>query len=116
VICSHVLEHIHDTEKAMGEIYRVLKSNGKALLLAPIPLGQTKEVYDPKIIDSNERIELFGQDDHVRMFSRQSFNDLISHAGFRLKHWTAKDGTSSGRNIGLTDSSTLYVGEKEYEG
>ena len=35
-ICSHVLEHVPDDNKAIKEISRILKKDGKALLLIPI--------------------------------------------------------------------------------
>ncbi len=28
ILCSHVLEHVPDDDKAMRELYRVLKPNG----------------------------------------------------------------------------------------
>ena len=36
VLCNHVLEHVYDDEKAMKEIYRVLKHKGKAILQVPV--------------------------------------------------------------------------------
>lgn len=35
VICKAVLEHVHDPEKAVGEIYRVLKHGGLCLAYVP---------------------------------------------------------------------------------
>ncbi len=39
IYCSHVLEHVPDDRKAMGELFRVLKPHGWAVLLAPIGGG-----------------------------------------------------------------------------
>ena len=36
VICYHVLEHIEEDEKAMRELYRILKHEGKAIIQTPI--------------------------------------------------------------------------------
>lgn len=36
VVCSEVLEHVKDDAKAIGEIYRVLRNNGKAIVTVPI--------------------------------------------------------------------------------
>jgi SAM-dependent methyltransferase len=35
IICKAVLEHVHSPEKAIDEIYRVLKKNGKCLVYLP---------------------------------------------------------------------------------
>lgn len=35
-ICSHVLEHVKDDDKAMKEIARILRKDGTAILLVPI--------------------------------------------------------------------------------
>ncbi len=35
-ICSHVLEHVKDDDKAMKEISRILRKDGTAILLVPI--------------------------------------------------------------------------------
>jgi ubiquinone/menaquinone biosynthesis C-methylase UbiE len=37
VLCSEVIEHIPDTDKALSEIYRVLKPNGILVLSTPNP-------------------------------------------------------------------------------
>ena len=36
ILCSHVLEHVDNDRQAMGELYRVLKPNGWALLQVPM--------------------------------------------------------------------------------
>lgn len=32
IVCYHILEHITDDQKAMSELYRVLKKGGRALI------------------------------------------------------------------------------------
>ena len=113
VICSHVLEHVHDDMKAVKEIFRILKVNGKALILVPIPIDQKEAVYDPSILDSNDRIRFFGQEDHVRMYSSKSLNNLLTGAGFWCNHWLSKDWNVNNMRIGLTETSKLYIGIKK---
>jgi len=39
IICSHVLEHVRDDRKALREMKRILKPDGKIVFLVPIDLG-----------------------------------------------------------------------------
>jgi SAM-dependent methyltransferase len=53
IYCSHVLEHLQDDRKAMGEFYRVLKPGCWAILQVPITADTTFE--DPTVISPKER-------------------------------------------------------------
>lgn len=79
IYCSHVLEHVQDDKKAMRELYRVLKNSGWAILDVPINAEQTLE--DPTMTDPQERLEVFGQEDHVRKYGPDYANRLRD-AGF----------------------------------
>lgn len=69
VIINHVLEHITDIKKAISEVKRVLKPNGKLILSFPICTDMdTLELPEP--LTDNERLEIYGQKDHVRLFGR----------------------------------------------
>lgn len=83
VICNHVLEHIDDDRKAMSEIFRVLKPNGKAILQVPIDYELTKTYEDPNITDPKERTIHFGQYDHVRVYGTD-YPERLSDIGFRV--------------------------------
>ncbi len=65
LVCYHVLEHIPDDHKAMSEIARVLDTDGVALLQVPWRDRDTDE--DPSA-GPDERLERFGQADHVRFY------------------------------------------------
>lgn len=73
VICSHVLEHVTEDHKAMGEIYRVLKPSGWSILQVPIALNFEEILEDPAVTSPQARQEHFGQDDHVRIYNRKGF-------------------------------------------
>jgi SAM-dependent methyltransferase len=92
VYCSHVLEHVNDDQKAMREFRRVLKPTGWAVLLVPLTAERTFE--DPSITDPNERVRLFGQDDHVRRYG-PDFLDRLHDAGFAVTVVEATDFLSS---------------------
>jgi len=82
VYCSHVLEHVPDDRKALREFYRVLNPEGWAILL--VPMSGEKTIEDPSITDPTERVRLFGQVDHVRMYGRD-YIDRLLEAGFKVK-------------------------------
>lgn len=82
VYCSHVLEHVEDDKKAIGEIFRVLKKNGYAVLMVPITVEKTFE--DPSVTDPRDREKVFGQYDHLRVYGIDVV-DRISQVGFNVK-------------------------------
>lgn len=82
ILCSHVLEHVPDDRKALREFHRVLKQDGWAILLVPITAKATFE--DPSIVDPQERLRLFGQEDHVRRYGLD-YLDRLREAGFHLQ-------------------------------
>lgn len=85
-ICSHILEHIDDDIKAMKELYRITKNGGMGLCLVPIPLSLDVSVEDEKYLNSiAERWKYFGQDDHVRMYSKNDFVNRLSKVGFKVE-------------------------------
>jgi len=84
IICSHVLEHVSDDVQAMSELYRVLKLGGWAVLQVPIAMALTSTVEDPTVTTKEGRIQLFGQDDHVRLYSRYDYVERLESSGFEV--------------------------------
>lgn len=76
IFCNHVLEHIPDDQKAMKELYRILKKGGT--LIAQVPLDENREATfeDDSITDKKERTQIFGQYDHVRIYGLDYFERL----------------------------------------
>jgi SAM-dependent methyltransferase len=104
VYCSHVLEHVHDDRKAMREFVRVLKNDGWAIINVPIIAEETFE--DPSIVDPQERLQAFGQEDHVRRYG-PDYVDRLRDAGFEVAVTTVGDLTQEDEVIqmGLTRAS-----------
>ena len=81
IFCNHVLEHINDDKKAISELYRVMKPNGWGIFQVPIRYSLPKTFEDPTITDKKERIEKFGQYDHVRVYGTDYY-DRLREMGF----------------------------------
>jgi len=115
VICSHVLEHVKNDEKALSEIYRVLKPGGRAILMAPINLGlnESVEAAPDKTYTEDERWKYFGQDDHERLYAKQDFIDRITNANFKVNQLGIDYfGEDLFKTFGIHKRSILYIGEK----
>lgn len=84
VMCNHVLEHIEEDINAMKEVYRVLKPGGWAILQVPF-MGKDLETTfeDPTIRTSSEREQVYGQDDHVRIYGKD-YGQRLKKAGFEV--------------------------------
>lgn len=111
-ICSHVLEHVADDRKALNELRRILKPEGRGILLVPLDLS--REGTDEELGCSEaENWRRFGQGDHVRAYAKTDFIARIKECGFDLE-CVGKDyfGEQFFKNCGLLDSSTLYIVRK----
>ena len=82
IICYHVLEHIEDDQKAMNELYRVLKKGGSCIIQTPFKDGGIYE--DDTIKTSEERLKYFGQEDHHRIYSVEGLKERLTHNGFNI--------------------------------
>jgi len=81
ILCNHVLEHIPDDEKAIKEIYRILKPRGTAILQVPLNENRNTTFEDNSIEDPKERTRIFGQYDHVRIYGKDYY-DRLKSVGF----------------------------------
>lgn len=83
IICYHVLEHIDDDKIAMQELYRILKPGGFCFVQTPFREGSILE--DKTITSPQERLERYGQEDHVRIYSPRGLKIRLEDAGFQAK-------------------------------
>ena len=112
IYCSHVLEHVQDDRRAMRELYRILRRDGWAILLVPISAEQTFE--DPSIFEPKERLEAFGQENHVRRYGRD-YIDRLREAGFKVERLRVEDfiEKEDAIRMGLTrESGEIYYCKK----
>ena len=89
VISNHVLEHISDEFKAVSEVMRVLKDDGKWILSFPICTDmETQE--DKTITSSKQRLALYGQEDHVRLYGTD-FIKRFEQYGLSIQVFSPQD-------------------------
>ena len=88
IMCSHVLEHVQNDLLAMNELNRVLNREGWAILMVPIHAEKTFEI--PAEVGPDERLKLYGQEGHVRVYGLDYYDRLLS-AGFHVKAIKASD-------------------------
>jgi 2-polyprenyl-3-methyl-5-hydroxy-6-metoxy-1,4-benzoquinol methylase len=69
-VCLEVLEHIDDDERAVRELWRVLKPGG--LLIASVPYTYYWKQYKQWI-------------GHFRHYTKRSFSTLLEEAGFDVE-------------------------------
>lgn len=80
IICYHILEHIENDNKAMAELYRVLKPNGILIIQTPFKEGETYE--NETIKTPEDRLTHFGQEDHVRIYSVSNLKVRLENCNF----------------------------------
>lgn len=112
-ICSHVLEHIEDDKRAMRELFRILRPGGWGIAMVPISLA-LKENYENAAAQSEaERWKHFGQNDHVRMYSKTGFINNLTEAGFKVEQFGVEHfGHEAFELHGIHPRSVLYIAKK----
>lgn len=110
IVCSHVLEHVEDDCKAMSELFRVLRKGGTGVIMVPIDLKRDVIDEDSSVTDLDERWRRFGQDDHIRAYSKHGFVQRLCAAGFQVNELGVDYfGRSKFRRCGISSSSILYI-------
>lgn len=84
IFCNHVLEHVENDKKTLKELFRVMKPEAWGIFQVPIRYQLEKSFEDPSITDHKERIEKFGQYDHVRVYG-MDYYDTLESIGFRVE-------------------------------
>lgn len=114
LICSHILEHVDHPEKALSEIYRVLKAAGIAIVMVPL-FWDVRETIENAHEDSDQsRAKHYGQNDHVRLFARHDFLTRILNADFVIRELKSIDfKIEDVRRLAIAENSVLYVCSKK---
>lgn len=107
IVCVHVLEHIEQDRQAIGELFRVLKPGGWAVISVPIRLDQ-KTYEDPTITAPEERERAFGETVHVRFYG-YDLRDRLQACGFQVKLYLGKEIEQPTREkYGLRDDENIF--------
>lgn len=85
IICNHVLEHVPNDRLAMSELLRVLKPGGWAVLQVPIGIKLDKTIEDFNLPSDADRLEKFGQGDHVRVYSMDDYVERLRSVGWLVE-------------------------------
>jgi len=127
VYCSHVLEHVFETEKLVREFRRVLGPDGLCIIAVPNiacwinrigflwgnqPLGSEvgteKNTYGFRPGFLQKKLEATSPSGHIRDFTPRGLRDLAEACGFRTAGWwpqsfgfVARLGKWAGRDMGI---------------
>jgi predicted SAM-dependent methyltransferase len=112
IVVMHVLEHIPDDRRAMGELLRVLKSSATAIIAVPIEMDRTETYEDFSIVTPEGRKKAFKQEDHVRIYGRDIVN-RFEEAGFEVTIERASDlDQETIDRYGLWDEEVMFICKK----
>ncbi len=93
IICTNSFHHYPNPRKALGEMYRLLKSGGKVYILDP-----TADTRFLKLVDKIIKIV---EPEHVKMYSTKEFQQMFHNAG--LKYSNSKI---------MNRHESIHIGEK----
>lgn len=112
-ICSHILEHVEQDQLAIQELFRILRPGGEGIAMVPIMLSLDKDYESSNYVTSEQRWRHYGQDDHVRLYSKSGFTNKLSETGFKVNEYGAEYfGIEKFNLYGIHPRSVLYVVEK----
>ncbi|MDE1190688.1 MAG: methyltransferase domain-containing protein [Arachidicoccus sp.] len=84
IICNHVLEHVPNVKVALKELYRILSQDGILEISVPTDKSFSHTIENTGELSVNERIEKFGQIDHMRIFGND-VEEIIRSACFSVE-------------------------------
>lgn len=112
-ICSHILEHVTEDRKAIGELHRVLARDGFGIVLVPLINGMDETDEDASADSREPRFLRYGDGDHVRQYGIRDFQDRLRAAGFQIE-LLGKEffGVEAFLKAGIALDSVLYIVRK----
>lgn len=89
IIMNHVMEHIKDEKKAICELKRVLKKDGKIILSFPI-CTDIETIEEKEELTPEQRLITFGQKDHIRLYGTD-YKERLEQYGLNIKVFSPKN-------------------------
>jgi SAM-dependent methyltransferase len=112
-ICSHILEHVIDPNKALAELFRITSKGGWGIIMVPLVNGIEETQEDPTHESAEDRWKNYLQNDHLRLFGKSDFVRRIEKAGFLVKaHGVDFFGEKIFSSSAISKSSVLYIAQK----
>lgn len=103
IVCYHVLEHVIDDLSAMKELHRTLNPTGTLLVQTPFKDGEIYEDYT--ITSEKNRLQHFGQEDHVRIYSVEGLKKRFTETGFEV----TVNQHEEDKLYGLTENENVFI-------
>jgi hypothetical protein len=108
ILCYHILEHVKNDQRAMQELYRVLKPKSWAIIQVPIDFDLKNTLEDPKITSAKDREKFYGHRNHLRRYGRD-FILKLENVGFTVKtdDFISEIKNESKKKIGLSENEKI---------
>ena len=109
IICYHVLEHIIEDQSAINNLHQLLKTGGLVFIQTPFKEGEIYENFS--ITTDAGRLEHFGQEDHVRIYSVNGLVNRLKQASFEIEILRFEQNEQN-VELGLNDKETVLIAKK----
>ncbi len=108
ILCYHILEHVKNDQRAMQELYRVLKPGGWAIIQVPIDFNLKNTLEDPNIISAKDREYYYGYRYHLRRYGRDYIEKLESiRFTVKIDDFVNEINKESRKKLGLSENEKI---------
>ena len=90
----------------------MLSKDGMAILQTPYSKIIDQDYFINENLSPEENLKLYGQDDHVRIYSKKSLINKIKNTGFELEIFPSTYFNSDRLNYGLIDEEEVLFAKK----